>query len=524
MSKTEFFGEGFCNPVVETSLGKIRGFVNDDVFVFKGVPYASGTGGAKRFMAPQPTSWPGVRDASAFGPRSPQNIADTDRPYLTWLRDKTTCGEDCLVLNVFTPSLAQNASLPVMVYLHGGAFASGSAGAQGLDGSNLARRDVVVVTVNHRLNLFGFLYLGDDEGGEYTPNVGMLDLVAALEWVKQNVAQFGGNPRSVTIFGQSGGGSKVATLMAMPSARGLFHKAIVQSASSLLKLATLEDADRNTHHFFKAMGLNRTKVRSLNEQSAEVLLRTMRVAIRESGGRDNYRPVVDGRIVLSQPFETEAITLSADVPLITGWCENEQRLTIATSPEVFECDSDVAMDYTSRALCVDRSDCEGVIDVYRNSRPTDSPGDLYAQIYGDFRYRQSVTRAAELKVKHGGAPAYLYMLSWKSPVLHGLLRSAHTLCIPFVFSNTDIAQGITGAGHDRYALQEEMVQAWVSFARCGDPNHHGMSTWPAYSTEQRLTMIFDRHTRVVNDPLSAERVALSVHKPYDPALGEGRLR
>lgn len=512
--------------VVETSRGKIRGFAREGVHSFKGVPYGADTGGVRRFQPPQPISWVGVRDALVCGPRAPQVESAASLPYLAWLGDSRPCSEDCLALNVFTPSMDSRGQRPVMVYLHGGGFSIGSAGAPGVDGSNLARSDVVVVTVNHRLNLFGHLHLGDADGGRYADagNAGMLDLVAALQWVQDNIARFGGDPGNVTIFGQSGGGSKVAVLMAMPQAHGLFHKAIVQSASSLLAVATHEEAQRNSDYFLAELGLDRSGLAALHALPRESLLRAMSAALRSCGGVDNYRPVVDGRSLPCQPFDAAAVRLSAGVPLMTGWCENEQRLNFASMPHIYRQSQSEAVANTASVVGVSAERALALMEVYRSGRPHDSPGDIYAQICGDHRYRRTVTRAAELQLLHGGAPAYVYLLKWKSPVQGGLLRTPHTLCIAFAFANVDLAAGITGTDPDRYRLQKEMSSAWLAFARSGNPNHDQLPAWPRYSVEQRQTLVFDRETALVSDPLREEGLALETCPRYIAAVAPAHLR
>ncbi len=510
--------------IVETSSGKVRGAILNGVHTFKGIPYGEDTGGPNRFQPPKPIAWAGVRDALEHGPRAPQLGELTNEPHLAWLHNMTPAGENCLVLNVFTRSTSDAGRRPVMVYIHGGGFKVGSSGAPVVDGSNLASREVVVVTLNHRLNLFGHLYLGDADGGKYADsgNVGMLDCVAALEWVKSNISRFGGDPDNVTIFGQSGGGSKVATLMAMPKAKGLFHKAIVQSASSLLGLATREDADRNTHYFLAQLGLDKTKLRALHDMPAETLLKAMPAAIRAAGPLDNYRPVVDGRTLPCQPFDAPAVKLSAGVPLMTGWCETEQRLNLAATPEVFGLGKEEAIVRTAKVLDVSVQEAASLIDVYQGGRPQDTPGDIFAQIMGDHRYRRTVTRAAELQLEHGGSPVYLYALRWKTPVLDGLLRAPHTLCIPFVFANVDAAPGLTGTGADSYLLQEEMAGAWVALAKTGSPNHAALPAWLPYSIARRPTMVFDRESKLVNDPMREERIAFEKYPRYVPAIGEAQ--
>jgi para-nitrobenzyl esterase len=513
--------------IVDTSCGQVRGAVRDDIYAFRGIPYGANTGGVNRFQPPQPIAWSGVRDALDCGARAPQNEQATKRPYLTWLRDPRPYAEDCLSLNVFTASLEENSSpQPVMVYMHGGGFAISSAGTPGVDGTNLARRGAVVVTVNHRLNVFGHLFLGDAEGGRYADagNAGMLDLLQALRWVQLNISRFGGDPANVTLFGQSGGGSKVAVLMAMPQAHGLFHKAIIQSSSSLLEMATQEEAERSTHYFLAQLGLDKAKLRTLHELPAETLLRAVPAAIRSAGRIDNHRPVVDGRSLPSQPFDAQAVRLSSNVPLLTGWCDNEQRLTFASTPQLFHQSEQEARLGSAQALGVSEADVRPLMDVYRGTRPGDMPGDIHAQIFGDHRYRRTVTRAAELQATHYGAPAYMYLLDWQTPVLNGLLRTPHTLCIAFAFANVDVAAGMTGTGSDRYLLQEQVAGAWIAFARSGDPNHPLLPAWPSYSIADRSTMIFDRQTKCANDPMREERIAFDPYPRYKPSVGEGRLR
>jgi para-nitrobenzyl esterase len=346
----------------------------------------------------------------------------------------------------------------------------------------------------------------------------MLDMVAALEWVRTNIDRFGGDSGNVTVFGQSGGGSKVATLMAMPRASGLFHKAIIQSASSLRRLATLEEAQRNTEFFLRALELHRSRLAQLLQLPTEILLQARLRAITAAGGVDDYRPVVDGAIVASHPFGSR---WGSQVPLLIGWCENEQRLGFAHSPSIFEMTERPALAAIAAALGIDEADAAQLIDVYRQGRPQDTPGDLYAQIFGDHRYRRNVTRAAEVQVAFGN-PVYMYQLAWRTPVMNGLLRTPHTLCIPFAFANVALAKGITGIGAEQDLLQEQIAPAWISFARHGNPNHSELPAWQPYDFAARPTMVFDSDSRLVLDPLRNERVAIEQYPAYWPALGEGR--
>jgi len=505
--------------IVEIDSGKLRGHAADGVYVFKGVPYGADTRGEHRFLAPRPVKpWTGVRDALQFGPRAPQNERPSKLPHLAWIRDTRDWSEDCLVLNVYTPSPDTSVSRPVMVYIHGGGYISGAGSAPGIEGSNLARSgDVVVVTINHRLNLFGHLYLGHlDSRYADSGNVGMLDIVSALQWVRRNIQSFGGDPANVTIFGQSGGASKVAVLMHMPSAQGLFHKAIIQSASSLLRLATREAAERNTHYFLAHLGCAEDRVAGLLEMSAERLLQAMPAAVTAAGQIDNYRPLIDDRNILANPFASTAAPMGADIPLVIGWCETELRFTYSLTPDVYAMTQLQACERVARLLGISGDDAEALLALYREGRPTDTPGDLFALIHSDHQYRCSVTRAAELKAAQRGAPVYMYEFTWRTPVLDGLLRTPHTMCIPFAFGNCDIAAGMTGTGADRYPLEQAVMGAWVAFARSGDPNHPALPQWQPFDSDRRATMIFDTPCSLVNDPASHERVAMAAQPDYEP--------
>jgi len=508
--------------VVDTGSGRVRGAMRDGVGVFLGIPYAAATDGDQRFRPPRPVSWAGVRDALEPAPRCPQKSPASLADYEIWRHDFAPFSEDCLALNVFTPAVEGAARLPVMVFLHPGGFHVGSAGAPCMEGSSLARRGVVVVTLNHRLGILGHLEVPGEPG---SGNVGMLDCVAALQWVRQNIAQFGGDPDQVTIFGQSGGGSKVGVLMAMPGARGLFHRAIIQSASSLLALATPEQAERNTRHLLGVLGLEGAPpsraAQALRALPAPDLLKAMTAAIAAAGHVDDFRPVANGVEIASQPFDAPALALSGHVPLLCGWCEHEQRLNWASTPGIYQRDEAQVQASVERLMGITPPQAAALLAAYRESRPGDSVGDLFAQIVGDHRYRRNVSLAADRQAAHGGRPVYRYVLSWRTPVHGGLLRAPHTLCLPFTFATVDRSAGLVGTGPEPLALQEQMADAWVAFARQGDPNHAGLPAWPPHDLAERPTMVFDRETRVESDPWRLERLAMEPLPAYRPALFEG---
>jgi para-nitrobenzyl esterase len=516
---------GVAGVVVETAGGKVRGSTREGgTHIFKGSPYGAGTAGANRFKLARPSRWVGVRDATQFGPSAPQAPAGVSgAEHVRCVMDVGRHAEDCLVLNIFTANLESADPVPVMIYIHGGGFLYGSGAAAGTDGENLAERGVVLVSLNHRLGVFGHLYLGAD--GEYrdSGNIGLIDIVMALQWVRDNISRFGGDPDNVTIFGQSGGGSKVAALLAMPKAHGLFHKAIIQSASSMLRMATIDEAERNARFFLDTLGSAGPRLGSLQRMPPECLVSAMQRAVVAAGGIDNFRPVVDGVTLPCQPFDRAALRLSKDVPVMLGWCETEQRMAFSLQRSELDQTFAQARARVANYLGVPEDDAASLLDVYRSGRGSDTPGDIMALIYGDHRYRRAVTRAAEVRAQTGAA-SYLYLLRWRTPVLNGLLRSPHLLCLPFVFANVDRATELTGTGEDRYPLQEEMSGAWLQFAKTGSPNHPRIPRWEPYCLPERHTMTFDVETRSVKDPAADQRIAFEGLPAYLPAEAEGGRR
>jgi len=505
-------------PIVETTRGRVRGATLNGIHSFKGIPYGANTGGKNRWLPPQPVApLSGVRDALDYGPRAPQNERPAKEPHLTWIRDTRACSEDCLVLNVFTPGVNDSRKRPVLVYSHGGGYVSGAASAPGLDGHNFARRgDVVLVTLNHRLNAFGHLSLAASGDARYADagNVGMLDVIAALKWVRENITNFGGDPANISISGQSGGASKVAVMMAMPAARGLFHKAIIQSASSLLRMATPEAAARNTHFLLKQLNIDAKNVAALLDVPTATLLHAMPKAVAAAGRVDNYRPVVDGRSLPAHPFDTTAPAISADIPMMIGSAETEMTFPYSQAMENFSYGAAQVLTRVQDFVGVDVAHARRLVDLYRSTRPNATPGDIWVAISTDHQYRRNGIRASELKAAQHKAPSWHYLFTWKTPVLNGLLKSPHTICIPFSFGNVDIAAGITGNGADRYALEASMMGAWHAFMRTGNPNHPGIAQWKPYNAEDRATMIFDVPCNSVNDPAREERIAISACPAY----------
>jgi para-nitrobenzyl esterase len=504
--KTDSSGGG---PVVETTSGKIRGAIQSKVFTFKGVPYGASTAGANRFMPPQkPQPWAGVRDALEIGLRSPQPPSNIVAEWAVLDRTEPA-GEDCLVLNVWSPAL-DGKKRPVMFWLHGGGFTGGSDGFLAYDGTELARKhDVVVIGINHRLNIFGHMYLVDLGDAEFAQasNAGMLDCVAALEWVRDNVVNFGGDPNNVTIFGQSGGGRKVSTLLGMPAAKGLFHRAIVESGSQLTGVSR-EAATKAAETVLQRLGLKATQLEELQRVPVRKLLAAMQGGGRGAGGGGlNFAPVTDGRTLPADPFVPVASPISADVPLLVGCTETES--TWNTQQQYDPLTDAELRERVAETLRTDDATAANVIAVYKKNQPKQSNLDIYLILASDASTRAAAITQAERKAALGKAPVYMYLFAWRSPVRDGRLRSMHTMDIPFVYDNVDVAKVELGSGADRYALADKMSNAWVAFARSGSPNHKGLPAWAPFNAEQRATMIFNTpESKVVNDPNGEERRAL----------------
>jgi para-nitrobenzyl esterase len=500
---TKSFGaEPKPGATVDTSAGKIRGLVIDRVHAFKGIPYGASTAGNRRFLPPaKPEAWTGIKDTLEWGPEAPQVSPHGEIPEVRATIPATGMSEDCLRLNVWSHELGAGRRLPVMVWLHGGGFTSGNGSYTIYDGANLARkRDVVTVTINHRLNSFGFLHLAGIGGEKFAQasNAGMLDAIAALQWVHDNIANFGGDPNNVTIFGQSGGAGKVSTLLAMPGAKGLFHRAIIQSGSNL-KGVSKEDALKSAQALMA----------KLNVKTADDLQKVpMEQLIQATNSTPGLRlsPVVDGTTLPRDPFSPDAPAMSADVPVLLGTVETE--VTFFPGTQMDPIDDTALRARVKTATRADDAQAQHLIDLYRKGRPGVSNIDVALILESDLRFRPAVVTEAELKSVQK-APVYMYYFTWRSPVRDGKLKTFHTLEIPFVTDNVDNATTMTGTGQDRYALADKMSAAWAAFARTGNPNHKGLPTWPKFDAAQRATMIFNKECKVVNDPNGEERKALA---------------
>jgi para-nitrobenzyl esterase len=492
---------------VETDSGKLRGLSLSGVQAFKGIPYGASTAGARRFMPPaKPQPWTGVRDALALGPRAPQLLSafhGVVPPEVEVMDRNEPMSEDCLRLNLWTPSVGREHKRPVMVWLHGGGYTSGSGGFICYDGARLAaRHDVVAITVNHRLSALGYLYLAGFGGERYgeASNLGNLDIIAALEWVRANIAAFGGDPANITIFGQSGGGGKVSSLMAMPAAKGLFHRAIVQSGAALRGVAP-EAASRSAEVYLARLNLKPSQLEQLEGISFEKLIA---VTAADAGPPLTFAPVMDSRSLPVNPFDPVAPALSAQVPLLIGTVETE----VTFFPhQILDPIDDASLHAHVKQLLAHASDPEvdEVITAYRTGRPAAANTDLYLIIASDATFRAGVLTEADRKAAQGTAPVYQYYFTWRSPVREGKLRSFHTVEIPFVFDNVDACRSMVGSGEDRYALARKVSGAWVAFARTGSPSHADLRDWTPFDTTRRATMILNDECKVVDDPHGKEQ-------------------
>jgi para-nitrobenzyl esterase len=502
--------------VAETVFGKIRGVDAQGIKAFKGVPYGASTAGKNRFMPPSdPKKWIGVRDAIEFGPSAPQN----DGPPAALARfsvsdqDLTPQSEDCLVLNIWTPASRVGRKRPVMLWCHGGGYSAGSGSSRDTDGTNLARRgDVVVVAINHRLSVLGFTYLEHLGGSEFAQSgdTGMLDIVHALKWVRNNIAQFGGDPDNVMVFGQSGGGRKVAALLAMPPAKGLFHRAAIESGPAI-RLVDRDQAMRVAERLLEKLQLDKTQVRDLQNLPLARVMSAYRAVVKDMAGIDQmtagFAPTMDGHVVAQHPFYPTAATVSAEVPLLIGSTRTETTFSsLVSDQDAFSLDGGGLQVRVKRLL----GDAGGrVIEAYRSANPHATPSELWFLISSDARYGAPTIQVAERRAALGKGPVYLYYFTWETPIEGGRFRSPHTMEIPFVFDNVKISERLTGGGPDAVALADKVSDAWIAFAHTGNPDTAKLPHWPAFDSLDRYTMVFNSKSTVEKDPVREQRLGIS---------------
>jgi para-nitrobenzyl esterase len=506
-------------PVVETSHGKVRGMTDDRVHVFKGVRYGDTTEGANRFMPPQPPrKWAGIVDATAWAASAPQVLVKPD-PFNDWYTATQPISEDCLFLNVFTPGLRDTGRRPVMVWLHGGAWTNCAGTAPGFDGTNLARDgDVVVVTVNHRLNVFGYVKLDDqDERYADSGNTGVQDMLAALQWVRDNVAHFGGDPGNVTIFGQSGGAAKVVALMGTDKAHGLFHRAIVQSCSGGRQIDGPQEAAAQAHDLAAALGMSKLTGEALRKVSMNDLVKASgRIA-------DPFRPVIDGRTFKADPFYPAAPTFSSHIPLLIGNANTEMTYYLQVDPRNFSLQTADVKRRIGRFLNLDEARVDALMDAYRTSYPGYSPSELLTTISTDYVFKRNTLKVASLQAEHAAAPVYAYVFARETPIRNGVIHAPHTEEVPFIFGTTRAAAAMLGTGGDIDAVNRMMTATWVSFARHGNPNNPTLPHWERYRDPERQTMVLQAESRLERDPGGQARAALDGLPYYEYSMERGAV-
>lgn len=513
-----------AQPIVETRQGKLRGAWEGTCYAFRGIRYAV----ANRFMPPeQPEPWAGVKDALASGASAPQTnatpppgppyviLAQLPRPANAPPPVRLPESEDCLFLNIWTPALGNGISgdgqkRPVMVWLHGGFFYSGTGSTT--DGSGIAARgDAVVVSINHRLNAFGYTHLADVAGQDFahSGNAGMLDVVAALEWVRDNIEAFGGDPQRVMVFGASGGGMKTSFLMGSPRAKGLLHRAGVQSGPGL-QFMERDAASAVTERLLAEVGLSRANAHDLALIPTERLLagyHAVAAAMPASRFIDLpcFAPVIDPELLPRQPFAPDCVQQAADIPMLIGYNAQEMSFFWGNDPDAFTLDE---AGLHQRAAGFLGKQADEIIAQYRAAYPQATPARLYLQAFSDYSLMLPVLAQADRHAAAGDAGTYCYRLDYQSPALGGKLGALHTMEGALVFGTPEAGRALLGPGEAPVRLARQMSDAWVRFAASGDPGGEGLPDWPQYNAQTRATMLFDTETQVANDPARVAREAM----------------
>ena len=509
--------------ILETAAGRLKGRKTRGVAGFKGIPYGESVSGERRWTRAMPVApWSGMKDALEYGPRAIQpesrdlhvTSGDIERVMLAGGPSNESWkvqNEECLTLSVWTPQPIARRNLPVMFWCHGGKYFGETPPVWWFDGGNLAEREqVVVVTVRHRVGVLGFLNLADLPGGSTyrdSANVGMLDLVLALQWVKDNIGAFGGDPDNVTLYGQSGGGLKVSVLLRMPEASGLFHKAIIQSGAQMEAMTRIEGTE-TALALMAELGLGRDDVDKLIEVPAQQLVAaqvrlTPTFQARLQGAKlIEFEPWVDGVVLPADSFDPVASATSRNVSLLIGTCATETTFFLSSVPGVFEMSFERLRGMLGGMF---GSAADGLLGVYRASRPDASPTELFFAVTSDFLFRRRAIRMAELKAEQATASVYMYQLKFETDIHSGHYRTPHILDLPLVFANPD--HPILGSDPARFAVSRQMTAAWAAFAREGNPNTDLLPHWPAYDAATRATMQFCEPPLLVRDPYARERQA-----------------
>jgi para-nitrobenzyl esterase len=508
--------------IADTTYGKVRGVLTSDgVRTFRGIPYGGDTGGANRFKPPtKPASWTGVRDAVQWGNKSPQIAAAGQATTIMYL-DYTEGGlgrqsEDCLVLNVWSKAGRDGGKRPVMVRIHGGGFSTGTGNHPMYWGHASAKRgDVIYVSMNHRLGALGYLDLSQAGGAPYarSGNAGMLDLVAALEWVRDNAENFGGDPNNVMIMGESGGGAKVSTLCAMPAAKGLFHRAVVESGSALG--SRKPDASlKSTQRFFSRLGLSSDQIGALTKLpvnrilEADVLMNNrMYPADSRVAG---FSPVMDGDVIPRDGFQPDANPLSLGIPMLIGYNQDEGTFLMQSDEEFYALD-DAGLH--KRVAERTGANADRVIATYRKVFPNASPTLLMDYIARDTGFGRNAITQAERHAMAGKAATYMYRFNWQTPGFNGKYGCPHGAEIVFVTGDPSHMDVLTHNTPEAQALAAKVNAAWVAFAKTGDPNTAGLPHWEPYTTDARSVMFLDNQSTLVKDPEADVRKLWDEIKP-----------
>ena len=497
-------------PIVSTKCGRLEGDFQNGIYSFKGVPYAAPPVGDLRWMPPQaPTPWSGVRPARNYGAIAPQNLMPAGGGFGPDFSGQPQ-DEDCLFLNIWTPGL-DDARRPVMLWIHGGAFIIGSGTERFLEGGRLAKRgDIVLVSANYRLGALGFMNLKEITSGKIpaTGNEGLLDQIAAMEWVHDNIAAFGGNPDNITIFGFSAGGMSIGCLLAMPAAQGKFHKAINRSGAANV-VGTLDSAVRISEQFVKMFGLSGSDTDSLRKLTVQQLLegqQKLSTRLRESEYRATpFQPVVDGKDIPELPMISIKRGAAKSIPLMAGNMLDELKAMNAMDPAVRSMDQHGLVTRLNRIVPPDL--VPGLVRAYNEALAkrggAATPGDILGSINTDMMFRMPTIRLVEAQ-RDVGAPAYNYLFTYRSPAMGGALGAMHGLDNPMLFGSLD-AQ-FTGNGPEVEDLAAKVQDSCTAFARTGDPSCRTIGRWPPYG-QDRMTMVFDKNTRFEAAPYETERLA-----------------
>jgi para-nitrobenzyl esterase len=509
--------------VADTAYGKVRGFIAEDgVRTFRGIPYAAPPTGANRFKPPRrPAPWVGVRDATQWGNKCPQVGSSSTPETALYLGNATQTpgeqNEDCLVVNIWTRGKRDGGKRPVMLRIHGGGFAMNSGNNQKYWGHNTVRRgDVVYVSVNHRLGALGFLDLSQLGGEQYalSGNAGMLDLVACLEWIRDNIEEFGGDPNNVMIWGESGGGCKVSVLMAMPAAKGLFHRAVIESGP-WLKVKAPEQARELAERFLSRLGMDKSRLDQLHQLptyrllEAQLLTTSRRWFPQDPPIRNGFSPVLDPAIP-AHPFEPGAPQLSADVPMIIGYNLDEGTLLLQSDPDLYALDEAGLVKRVQEKV---GQDAQEVIQLYRATYPSATRTDLISYISRDLFFVVGSVAMAERKAALAAAPAYMYRFDWKSPAFNGMYGATHGLEDAFFMDNVAHQEVLTRNSPEAFTLAAKINSLFIAFARTGEPRAAELPEWPKYDDRSRATMIFDNRSSIEKDPGAAVRRYWSEHRP-----------